>query len=145
MMVVPDDLPGNLRIIIVAFQRWQQLLVSGWTPLLTDLAQKTPGLTVWEVPALSRLYAAGRFYIDGGMRAGIRDAETRRHTLTAYTDLRAFCSALGIARMDTIRIYVVDRDGEVVFEAEGEVDEEKALALVDAVKQANARASRSRA
>lgn len=126
-VALPGDLPAGPRIVVVAFQRRHTLLISGWQPTLDALAERY-GATVWEVPALSRVYLPGRFYIDGGMRAGTPDPHARRHTLTAYTDLRALARELGFIGFDTIRLYLLG-DGEIRWQADGEITAEKAESL----------------
>jgi hypothetical protein len=118
--VIPDALPGGPHVIILAFQRWQQVLVERWKPGLEELAERHPGMQVWEVPSLSKGYRLFRGTIDGGMRAGIPDPDVRRHTLTAYTDVGALARALEISSLDTVQVFLVDCDGTVRWRAEGE-------------------------
>ena len=118
--VIPHGLPGGPHVIIVAFQQWHQTLVNLWVPGLTAMAERYPGTEVWEVPSISqgyRLFPAG---IDGGMRAGIPDPDTRRHTLTAYTDIRHLAHDLEIDSVDTIHVFLADCSGKVLWRAEGE-------------------------
>jgi hypothetical protein len=132
-LTLPDDLPAGPRLVLIAFQRWHTLLIDGWMRVLPPLTTAYPDLTVWEVPALSRAYLPGRFWIDGGMRAGIPDSHSRRHTLTAYTDLRALGRSLDLPTFDTIYVLLLDADGQIVWRASGEVAEEKAMGLAEAV------------
>lgn len=118
--VIPHGLTGGPHVIVVAFHQWQQILVDRWVPGLHALAERHPGLEVWEVPSISTGYRLFRGYIDGGMRAGIPDPDTRRHTLTAYTDLRELASELEIESLDTIRVFLVDCEGTVLWRAAGE-------------------------
>jgi len=134
--VVPDDLEGDVRVIVLAFQRWHTALIDTWLPLLRSVEARDPRVTVWEIPALSRVYLPGRFYIDGGMRAGTPDPEDRRHTLTAYTDLGGLASDLGLPGFKTIHLYVLDPTGEIVWQARGELSEDAAAGLVQAIADA---------
>jgi hypothetical protein len=132
-ITLPDDLPAGPRLVMIAFQRWHTLLLDGWTRALPPLSAAYPDLTVWEVPALSRAYLPGRFWIDGGMRAGIPDPDARRHTLTAYTDLRALARNLDLPSFDTVYVLLLDAEGEIVWRTSGEVTEDKATALAEAI------------
>jgi len=127
--LVPDELVGELRIVIVAFQRWHTGLIDTWLPVLGELESRYPGLTVWEMPALSRVYLPGRRYIDGGMSAGTPDLEARRHTLTAYADLRELAHALGIPSFRDIHLYALDASGDILWHAQGGLTEEAAISL----------------
>lgn len=118
--VIPDELPGGPHVIILAFQQWHQALVNQWVPGLQALSRRHPGTEVWEVPSLSKGYRLFRQGIDGGMRAGIPDPDTRRHTLTAYTDLGHLARDLGIDSMETIHVFLVDCSGDILWRAVGE-------------------------
>lgn len=118
--VIPDELPGGPHVIILAFERWQQILVDRWKAPLEKIAADHPGTEVWEVPSLSRGYRLFRSGIDGGMRAGIPDPDVRRHTLTTYTDLAALTRALEIDTRATVHVFVVDCDGSVRWHGLGE-------------------------
>jgi hypothetical protein len=130
--VIPHGLPGGPHVIIVAFQQWHQALVNRWVPGLTAMAERHPGMEIWEVPSISQGYRLFRGGIDGGMRAGIPDADTRRHTLTAYTDIRHLARDLEIDSVDTIHVFLVDCTGSVLWRAEGEPTD-VALAELEAV------------
>ena len=131
---VPGDLPVGPRILVLAFQRWHTQLIDGWVPALDRIVAGHPGATWWEIPALSRIYAPARPYIDGGMRAGIPDPEARRKTLTSYTDLRALATALDLPGYDTIYVLLVDADGEGVWMGSGEADEDGVVGLERALE-----------
>jgi hypothetical protein len=132
--VLPDDLPEGRRLIVVAFQQWQQILVEGWKAEAGDLQTAHPDLTVWEVPSLSKGYTLARPYIDGGMRAGIPDIFVRQHTLTAYTDLRVLTRELGVTTRETVWVYLLDRAGRITWSESGQVDVAKAAALAAALE-----------
>ena len=129
--VIPDGLPGGPHVVVVAFQRWHQSLVDEWKPQLTAVAEGHPGTEVWEVPSISKGYRIFRGGIDGGMRAAIPDVDVRRHTLTAYTDLRAMARDLGIDSFDTVQLFLVDCQGTILWRASGEPTPE-AIADLDA-------------
>ena len=130
---LPDGLPTGPRVILLPFQRWHQLLVDGWSRELDTLRRAHPDLTVWEVPALSSHYAVGRFFIDGGMRAGISDLNVRLHTLTAYVDLTELAKALELPSFDTVYVLLLNGAGEIVWRGSGAVDEAGATSLAKAL------------
>jgi hypothetical protein len=133
-VVIPRDLAGEARMLIVAFKRRHQLLVQGWSGVLADLGAAYPGLEVWEVPTLSSGYRPVRTFIDGGMRAGITDPHTRRHTLTVYTSLRDVQRRLGLTDFEDIHLYLLDRDGRVAWSGSGGIDDEQVAGLVRALE-----------
>lgn len=134
---LPNDFKGNLNIVIIAFRREQTDLIEGWTSHLEDLVRKNPELKYYELPVLSRSYSPFRWWIDGGMRAGIPDAEARERTITVYTNKREFKERLGIPNEETIYLFLVGRNGKILWRAQGDLTEEKHQQLQDVVEEDN--------
>ena len=116
---LPDAFAGDPSVVIVAFERHQQREVDTWVPWLGGLRERLPGLEVYELPAIKRRWLPARGFIDGGMRAGIPELETRQHTLTAYTAVGALTRALRLDSTNTIALFVVARGGSVVWSGRG--------------------------
>ena len=134
--VIPDDLPGGPHIVVLAFQQRHQMIVDEWKPSLEAIAEAHPGTQVWEVPSLSRGYRLFRSGIDGGMAAAITDVDTRRHTMTAYTDLGALARDLDLPSMDTVSVFLVECGGHVRWRASGEPSPELLADLGRALSEA---------
>jgi hypothetical protein len=132
---VPEDLPAGPRIVMLAFHRWHTELLETWEPAMRALEARCRELSVWEVPALSRLYLPARAFIDGGMRAGIVDKDARLHTLTAYTNLSALARELGLSSLETIHLFLVAPDGTILWQGEGAADEAQVLSLHQALEK----------
>ena len=123
--ILPQDLEGDLNIIIIPFQRIQQSLVDEWTFHLKPLYDNNEFLHLYEIPTLSSTYRLMSWMIDGGMRAGIPDKNIRNHTITLYVNKKEFKKALKIDTEDTIYIMLVNKDGEILWRTKGHVNEEK--------------------
>lgn len=134
--VIPHGLTGGPHVIVLAFQQWHQALVNAWKPHLEELASRHSGMEVWEVPSISRGYRMFRSGIDGGMRAGIPDADVRRHTLTAYTDLGVLSKALELSSLDTIHVFLVDCQGTILWRGDGEPSAAAFAELEVAIREA---------
>jgi hypothetical protein len=126
---IPKNLHGDLNVLIVAFEQWQQEQVDSWVGFLRGLKEKFHGFDFYELPTLGSEYRLARFFIDGGMRAGIPSNATRRHTVTLYLDKRDFKRALGIENEKSIRLYAIGRDGRVYWCGSGPFDAETASGL----------------
>jgi hypothetical protein len=116
---IPAELAGTANLVLLAFLREHQGPVETWLPHLAELEREFAGLEVWEVAALSRRYRIWRGAISGGMRAGVPDPRARRHTLTAYLDLRDLHAPLGLRDFNDIHLYLLNRSGEVLWEGQG--------------------------
>ena len=130
---LPAGLPGEWNVVIVAFRRQQQELVDSWVPWLEERAAVTPWLRFAELPAIGLQWQPARPVIDGGMAAAIRDQQTRRRTLTVYTDLRRVTTPLGISDRNTIWLFLTDRAGRVRWRGSGGWDPATAAGLAAAL------------
>lgn len=77
-----------------------------------------------------------RTFINEGMRAGIPDPVARERTITLYVDKRAFREALGLRSEENIYALLLDREGRVLWQAEGVWTAEKGEQLAEVVEQA---------
>jgi hypothetical protein len=134
-VVLPAGLPGEWNVVIIAFRREQQELVDSWMPWLEQRAATDPRLGFVELPAIGMQWQLARPVIDGGMAAAVRDQETRRRTLTVYTDIRRVTVPLGISDRGTIWLFLVDRAGRVRWRGSGGRDAATAAALAAALAE----------
>lgn len=136
---LPDDFKSSLNIVVIAFKRQHTDLIEGWTSHLEDLVRTNPELKYYELPVLSASYSPFRWWIDGGMRAGIIDNEARERTITVYLNKRAFRKQLEIPDENTIYLFLVEKNGKIVWRAEGEFTKEKLQSMESIVKKASDR------
>ncbi len=133
-MQLPDDFAGNLNIVFIAFQRSQQNDIDSWLALTSELEASHPGLRTYELPVIYHMNRVGRFFINEGMRAGIPNNNTRAHTITLYTDRKAFRSQLQLPSSDTMYLLLVDDKGKVVWRCEGPLTEIKTTNLIQQIE-----------
>jgi hypothetical protein len=131
---VPKDFRGKLSIVIVAFKQDHIGLLASWEPFLKELTQSNPDLAFYELPTLNSSYTLLCWWIDGGMRSGIRDKEARERTITLYTDKRAFKRQLKIPNESTTYLFLL-KGGEVVWRTDDEYTEEKGKDLAAAIRE----------
>jgi hypothetical protein len=129
---LPKDFQSPASFVYVAFKREQQAQVDSWKPFIADTRRGNPAIGEYEVPTLSRNDGLFRYFIDGGMRRGIRDTAARAATITLYIDKGPFEQSLGITSEDEIVVLLVKPDGTVLWRANGAYDASKSQGL-DAV------------
>jgi hypothetical protein len=132
---LPKGFQEELNIVVVAFKREHAALIESWTGTLEEIEQKNRDVRFYELPVLSRSYWPLRWWIDGGMRAGIADSETRKRTITVYTTKSAFRKQLGIPNEDTIYIFLLNKSGKILWQTKGDFTEEKNQQLRHALKE----------
>ncbi len=134
-VLLPQDLEGTLNVVIIAFQRQQQLLVDTWIPFLEALMHKTLGLAFYELPTIRSGIPFLRFIVNSGMRSGIPEKSARERTITIYIKKKKFRQRLEIPNEDTIYIFLMKKDGHILWRSEGEFTKQKGIELEKAINE----------
>ncbi len=106
---VPDDFVDKNLIVILAFQQWHQSLVDKSIETLENSSIKNE-LNIIEVPTLGQFTKIGQLYLDGTMRAAIKDDAIRDRTITVYLDKESLKETLNIPNEDTIYWYLIKQN-----------------------------------
>jgi hypothetical protein len=131
---LPQDFQGELNLVLIAFQQWQQTQVDTWIPLARQLEESNPGVRYYELPTIQQLNVLARTFINEGMRAGLPDPGVRERTITLYLDKREFRQALQLPHEDDIYVLLLDRQGTVLWRTEGAFTPEKGESLAAQVR-----------
>ena len=126
---LPADFAGEMNLVFIAFQQWQQHDVDTWLPLAQTLVEQYPTLHYYELPTIRPMNFIARSFIDGGMRSGIADRSAREATITLYINKGLFRQALNIPSENQIYVLLVDGNGDVVWMENGRFSTEKANTL----------------
>jgi hypothetical protein len=132
---IPSQLKGEVNVLLVPFQMWQQGLVNSWVPFLESIVESNPSLDYYELPTIRKMNFFAKRIIDGGMRGGIPSRDTRGRTITLYIDKEPFKEQLDILAEDTLYLYLVDREGTIYWDGSGEYSDEKARSLEIALSE----------
>ncbi len=136
-ITLPDDLQGDLNIIFIAFQRWQQSQVNSWLPEARRLEKVYPGVRYYELPTIYQMNVISKTFLNEGMRAGIPNQTAHDRTITLYLNKIPFRRALGIANEDEITVMLLNREGEVLWRETGVHTADKAEALIQMILEAS--------
>ena len=116
-------------IIIVAFQQWHQGLVDQSINLLENNEMDLTH-NIIEVPTIRKTNKLNEIYLDGVMRAGIRDDRIRNRTITAYLNKEEFKEDLDIPNEETIYWFLIEEGtSKILIQGEGIITE-KELELI---------------
>lgn len=126
---LPADIEGDYAVVTIAYEQRQQADVDTWIPAMRRLVEQYENVIFYELPTIRKLPKIGQAWVDGGMRAGIRDPYTRDTTITLYLDKQPFREALQIAGESRINTLIIDAEGEVYWRADGPATEEKLASL----------------
>jgi hypothetical protein len=131
-VTLPQDLPGEKTLILMAFEQAQQKNVNTWVAGMNLADNPIPWIETPVIDPKNRLFRA---FIQGGMRRGIPEQKDRERTITLFTDRAALMVAMGLPeQFNTIYAVVVDRAGNVLLNLEGDYSAEKALLIKNALK-----------
>jgi len=136
---LPNDFAGKINIIALGFEREHQDPINTWIPSIDQLIKNTNpqiGLKFYEVPLIYELSTFQRGWVNNGMRFGIRDETARQRTITVYTDREEFFKIMDM-KGDRIYLLLVDNNGKILFQCEGEMTKENLDKIVKIIaKQA---------
>jgi hypothetical protein len=132
-LTLPQDLPGEKTLAVIAFERGQQANINTW---VNGLNLKTTTDPWVELPVIEPRSSWSRAFIDGGMRMGIRDEAMRNRVITLYIERAPFLKAMGLPESTkSIYVVIVTRSGQVLASVEGDYTPEKAAVLAKAFGQ----------
>ncbi len=137
--VLPRDFAGRPNVVLIPFEIEHQAEVDTWIPHVKQLADRYPDLRYYELPTLWTMSPVQRWWVDSGMRMGIRDQKTRELTITLYLDRRAFLRALDLPHDDTAYVLLVDGAGEVTWRTAGRWTEQEGRSLIGALEGSTGR------
>jgi hypothetical protein len=132
----PAGFPGEKTLVLIGFDEPQQVLIDSWIQGM-KLESSKPPIAWIEMPLIENPGMFMRWFIDTGMRGGIRDKAMRARVWTAYTDRKAFLESCGIGATDTISVLVVTRDGTILALQTGSFTEAGAKHLLKALEMEN--------
>jgi hypothetical protein len=135
-LVLPGDFEGQVNVVFVAFQQWQQGEVNTWIPAARQLEATYEGVRYYELPVIRPLNRLAQAFINSGMRAGIPDRLARERTITLYLRKEPFRQALDMSDEEHIYILLTDREGKVLWRERGVYAPDKGAALEKALKEA---------
>lgn len=110
--MLPDDLPADPCVVVLAFRRRQQRDVDAW------VAGLGPDVPVVEVPLLGRKWRRAARWIEGGMATGTPQP-ARSRVWCAYANVSAVLAAIGQRGTGEVAVVVAARDGTVRLVARG--------------------------
>ena len=133
---------AGFNVAIVAFEQEQQGLVDTWLPKLESVARKREGFAYYEFPTIEPLNRVTRWIIYKGMRSGIKDPGARSRTVTFHLEKKGFKRALRINSESDIHVFLVDREGRIIWRESGAWSEKKWRDLQSRMMETRRRESR---
>lgn len=127
-VLLPQALPGERTLAIVAFQHSQAPEVEAWIEGLQ--LRRNTGIAWVRMPVLNDPGdAVSRSMLENRLMARFDGHGDKANVLPVFTDRAAFVRSAGLESVDQVHAIVLNRQGEVLARAQGPFDESKAQAL----------------
>lgn len=118
-----SSLEGEYNLLAVAFKREQQENVDTWIKAMPDIIGKNKQVNFYEIPLIYEINAPYRFWVNNGMRQGVKGDEARNRTITVYTDREKFLKLMNM-KTDNIYLLLIDKKGRIISKLEGDATKE---------------------
>jgi hypothetical protein len=136
---IPDELDGDYKLMIVAFQRNHQQLVDTWFAAgdALELSYSKPGrrFRYYEIPTIYEMGFIRRSLLNTGMRSGVKAQAARERTFTIYIDKAPFNKTLQIPDETDIHLFLLNSTGKVVWRCQGKHSAESEKSLTHFLKK----------
>jgi hypothetical protein len=132
-LTLPDDFKGELNLVFIAFQQWQQAEINSWIPDVMEWEKQYPGLVYYELPVIEDRQNLYKWFINEGMRAGIPNPLTRERTIPLYIKKTLFNKATEIKNEDHICILLLDKDHIEIARFIGPINKDSANNLTSQI------------
>ena len=124
------------QLVVMPFNRDQQTQVLDFVPLFQELSASRPDLGYYSLAALPDLSAPIRLLVTGGMNAAVTDSAVREAAYIFYLeDQPAFLQALDLPDTESIRVYIFDQTGNVLWQTSGSYTPELAESIRAAIAE----------
>ncbi len=129
-LTLPADFTGDYVLVVVPFDRDQQVRADTWLPFAVELAENYEGFNYYDVPVFPELSAPVRLFARTGLIAIITDHALRQRTVTVFLEEReAFLRALEIPDVEQIQLFLLDDEAQVLWRGVGSYTEDQGNAL----------------
>lgn len=127
-VTLPQGLPSDRTLALIAFSKNQHLEIESWIHGLQ--LRRDPAINWLRMPVLQDPgHAQGRTAIENRLLARYASQDERERLVPVFTDRAAFIRAAGLNGPDYAYAVVLNRNGDVLARAEGLFNEDKASAL----------------
>lgn len=132
-VVLPQDLEGQLNILLLSFEREQQPAADSWVPVAKQLEASHGDLRHYQLPVFTRENFLYRWWLNSSLRSDMPEGESRKTTIPLYLNRPAFLTDLQISTDKQIAVLLVEKNGRVLWRTTGEATDEKKAGLLAAI------------
>jgi hypothetical protein len=133
---LPSSLAGQLNLLLISFQPEQQTQIDTWMPLAQAFQHTNFNFRWYRMPVSGPVNFIFRWWDNSSMRSDETDPETWPWIVPLYVDKNSFRRDLQIPNERQIAIRLVNKEGRVLWRAEGPLTPDKRASLTAAIAAA---------
>ncbi|HTV04547.1 MAG TPA: hypothetical protein VME86_04200 [Acidobacteriaceae bacterium] len=134
---LPSDFAAPLDLLLISFKPEQQTQINTWMPAAQALQHTNFDFRWYRMPVSAGENIIFRWWDNASMRSDETDPETYPWIVPLYVDVDSFRRSLQIPTTHEIAVLLVNKQGRVLWRAEGPMTPEKRTSLAAAVSAAN--------
>jgi hypothetical protein len=134
---LPADFAGQIDLLLISFQPEQQTQLRTWLPTAEGLQHTNFNLHWYRLPVSGHENILFRWWDDSSMRSDESDPEMWPWIIPLYIDKDSFRHHLQIRSDKRPAVLLINKQGRVLWRAEGPLTPEKRTSLEAAVAAAS--------
>lgn len=130
---LPRDFAGQIDLLLISFRPEQQTQIDTWMPLAEAFQHTDFNFRWYRLPVSSQENIVFRWWENSSMRSDESDPETWPWIIPLYVDKDSFRHSLQISGERQMVAMLVDKQGRVLWHADGSLTPDKRSSLTAAV------------
>jgi hypothetical protein len=130
---LPADFAGQLNLLLISFQPEQQTQIDTWMPFAQGLQHINFNFRWYRMPVSSNENIVFRWWENSSMRSDETDPEAWPWIVPLYVDKNGFRRDLQIPGERQISVLLINKQGRVLWRAEGPLTPDKRASLTAAI------------
>lgn len=133
---LPAGFAGQFDLLLISFQPEQETQIDTWMPVAQALQHTNFNFRWYRMPVSSRENFIFRWWDNSSMRSDETDPETWPWIVPLYVDKNDFRRNLQIPNERQVSVLLVNKQGKVLWRAEGSLTPDKRTSLLAAAATA---------
>lgn len=130
---LPSDFAAQLNLLLISFQPEQQTEIETWMPVAQALQHTNFDFRWYRMPVSASENFVFRWWDNSSMRSDETDPESYPWIVPLYVDITSFRRSLRIPTTHAISVLLVNRQGQVIWRAQGPMSPAERSSLIAAV------------
>lgn len=131
-VTLPSGLEGQTNLLILWFAPEQQKAVDSWMPAAQALQHSNFSFRYYEIPVQERENFLFRWWAVSSMKSDQTDPESWHWVVPIFVNRQKLLRQLDIPNKKQVVVLLIDRQGRVLWRADGPLTQEKRQSLMAA-------------